>query len=75
MDADEALVHDFCIELHHNRSISDDTYARTLARFGEQGIIDLVAANGYYSFNAMMMNVARTALPAGAKADLLPLPR
>ena len=28
--------------------------------FGEQGIIDLIGVNGYYSFIAMMMNVART---------------
>ena len=28
--------------------------------FGEQGIIDLIGINGYYSFLAMMMNVART---------------
>jgi 4-carboxymuconolactone decarboxylase len=75
MDADEALVHDFCIELHSNKSVSDQTYAKALARFGEQGIIDLVAANGYYTFNAMMMNVARTALPKGAKPDLEAFPR
>ena len=40
---------------------------RALEKFGEQGIIDLTAANAYYTFNAMMLNVARTALPAGAK--------
>ena len=28
--------------------------------FGEQGIIDLIGVNGYYSFLAMMMNVARS---------------
>lgn len=75
MDGDEQLVYDFSIELHHNRCVSDDTYGRALKRFGEQGVIDLVAANAYYTFNAMMMNVARTALPAGAKVDLLPFPR
>lgn len=75
LDGDEQLVYDFCMELHHNKSVCDDTYAQTVARFGEQGVIDLVAANGYYTFNAMMMNVARTALPPGAKADLEPFPR
>ena len=33
---------------------------RALEHFGEKGIIDLVGINGYYSFLAMMMNVART---------------
>jgi 4-carboxymuconolactone decarboxylase len=60
MDEDEAAAYDFSIELHRRRSVSDATYARTLARFGEQGIIDLTGVNGYYSFLAMMMNVART---------------
>ena len=38
--------------------VSDATYARALELFGEQGIIDLIGINGYYSFLAMMMNVA-----------------
>ncbi len=45
---------------------SDATYARVLARFGEQGIIDLVSVSGYYTFLAIVLNVARTALPKGA---------
>ena len=37
--------------------------------------MDLTAVNGYYSFNAMILKVARTALPKGAKAELLPFPK
>jgi len=75
MDADETIIYDFSMELHHNKSVSDATYAKTVQRFGEKGVIDLIAANGYYTFNAMMMNVARTALPKGAAAELEPFPR
>jgi 4-carboxymuconolactone decarboxylase len=60
MKADEAAAYDFSIELHRTRRVSDPTYARALAQFGEQGIIDLIGVNGYYSFLAMMMNVSRT---------------
>lgn len=67
MSADEAIVYDFSIELHRNRRVCDATYARALQRFGEQGVIDLTAINGYYTFLAMTMNVARTPLPAGGK--------
>jgi len=74
MAADEEVVYDFCTELHANKGVSDGTYRRALERFGEQGIVDLVAANGYYAFNAMMLNVARSALPAGAKPELRPFP-
>jgi 4-carboxymuconolactone decarboxylase len=75
LSVDEEVVFDFCTELHTNRSVSDATYQRALETFGEQGIIDLTAVNGYYSFNAMILNVARTALPANAKAELQPFPK
>lgn len=65
MTADEAAAYDFSIELHQRKSVSDATYARALELFGERGIIDLVGLNGYYSFLAMMMNVARTPVDAG----------
>lgn len=60
MTDDEEVVYDFCDEVHRNQSVSDATYARALARFGEQGIIDIVSVNGYYTFFAMVMNVVRT---------------
>ena len=74
MAADEAAAYDFSIELHKNRRVSDATYARALAAFGEQGIVDLIGVNGYYSFLAMMMNVARTAAPPGKVAPLQKFP-
>lgn len=60
MQEDEAVAYDFSVELHRRRSVSDATYARALKLFGEQGVIDLVGISGYYTFNAMMMNVARS---------------
>ena len=60
MKEDEAAAYDFSIELHRTRRVSDATYARALKLFGEQGIVDLIGVSGYYTFNAMMMNVARS---------------
>ena len=74
IDADEELVIDFATELHQNKSVSDATYARALARFGEQGVIDLTAVNGYYTLIAMVLNVARTQLPAGATPQVKAFP-
>src|SRR3712207_5558043 len=48
MDADQRAVYDFAMELHRERSVSDATYAAVVERFGERGLIDLVAACGYY---------------------------
>lgn len=62
---DEAVVHDFCVELHEHKAVSDRTYADALALFGEQGVVDLMGINGYYTFLAMVMNTARTAVPEG----------
>lgn len=63
MLVDEAVVHDFCVELHERREVSDRVYADALALFGEQGVVDLVGINGYYTLLAMVMNVARTRVP------------
>jgi 4-carboxymuconolactone decarboxylase len=75
MSADEEIVHDFCIELHHNRCVTDAAYGRVVSRFGEQGIIDIVGLCGYYTLLGMVMNVARTPLPAGKTPPLAPFPR
>lgn len=70
MLVDEAVVHDFCIELHEAKSVSDRVYADALALFGEHGVVDLMGTNGYYTFLAMVMNTARTAVPAECEARL-----
>ena len=75
MAEDEEAAYDFCIELHLNHSVSDATYARALSTFGEQGIVDMVGLNGYYTLIAMTLNTARTPLPAGASPALAPFPR
>jgi 4-carboxymuconolactone decarboxylase len=74
MDDDESIVYDFCTELHTNQSVSDATYARAVKRFGEQGVVDMTGLAGYYTLIAMIMNVARTPLPAGATPELARLP-
>src|SRR4029453_3046805 len=75
MDADQRLVYEFASELHRDRSVSDATYAAVVERFGEQGVVDLVAACGYYVAVAMTLNVSRVPLPEGVAPPLAPLPR
>lgn len=74
MSSDEELIHDFCTELLKNHSVSDPTYARALARFGEQGTIEMVGVVAYYTFQSMVLNTARTPVPPGAPA-LKPFPK
>lgn len=75
ISTDEQIVYDFCTELHVNKSVSDATYERALKRFGEQGVIDILGINGYYTFLAMIMNGTRTAVPDGKPAPLKPFPK
>jgi 4-carboxymuconolactone decarboxylase len=70
MAVDEALVHDFCVQLHREQRVDDATYAAALAAFGEHGVVDLMGINGYYTFLAMVMNAARTEVPASSAAPL-----
>lgn len=74
MSADEEMIYEFCTELHQNQSVSDATYARVQAKFGEQGIIDLIGVNGYYTFLAMVLNGTRTAVPKNAAPALPAFP-
>jgi 4-carboxymuconolactone decarboxylase len=75
MAEDEAILHDFCVELLQNKGVSDGTYARALANFGEAGVVEAAALEGYYTFLAMVMNVARSPTPANATQKLAPFPR
>lgn len=73
MDADETIVYDFSRELHETQGVSDATYKAALDRFGERGIVDLIAVNGFYVLVSMCLNVDRTPLPAGEREPLAPL--
>ena len=75
MADDEAILYDFCTELLDNQSVSDPTYAKALAKFGEPGVVEAASLEGYYTFLSMVMNTARVALPANAKPQLAPFPR
>jgi 4-carboxymuconolactone decarboxylase len=70
LDDDEAIVYDFSRELHEKQGASDENYRRVLERFGERGVFDLIAVNGFYSLVSMCLNVDRTPLPEGVPLPL-----
>ena len=77
MPEDEEVVYDFCDELHRNQSVSDATYARALAKFGEQGVVDIVGVYGWYSMWALMNKVWQKPAvePQGPAPKLTKFPR
>ena len=70
MSPEEQAVYDFSVELHQNKQVSDASFKAVLDRFGEQGVMDLIAVNGYYTLIAMVLNVDRTPIPGGAPLPL-----
>jgi 4-carboxymuconolactone decarboxylase len=75
MAEDEDVLYTLGDELQRNQSVSDATYARAVAKLGEQGVIDAIGITGYYTMLAMVLNTARTPLPDGTKPALTPFPR
>lgn len=74
MLADQEIVYDFTTELLRNHSVSDPTYARAIARFAEQGTIEMVGVAGYYTYQSMVLNTARTPVTTPPAVLLKPLP-
>jgi 4-carboxymuconolactone decarboxylase len=66
MGPDEEALYDFVTELNHTKRVSDATYNRAVQQFGEQGVIDIVGIQGYYSLLAMTLNVSRIEPPKDA---------
>jgi 4-carboxymuconolactone decarboxylase len=75
MSDDEAIVYELCAELQSNQSVSDPTYARALAKFGEPGVVEIASIQGYYTYLAMVMNAARVGVQPNTKPPLERFPR
>ena len=73
MSADEEMIYDYTAELLKNKRVSDATFNRVSARFGDKGVVDLTGVAGYYTLLAMQLNAAQYKIPDGA-AGLKRLP-
>jgi len=67
---DERVVYDLTLELNHDRTLSDATYRRAMATFGEQVLVELVGAVGFYSMVAMTLNAFAVPVPGTQKPPL-----
>jgi len=72
MSADETVVYDFCNELLTTKNVSDATYNAAAARFGAQGVIDLIGVTGYYVMVSLTLNVAEVPVPPDSTVPALP---
>jgi 4-carboxymuconolactone decarboxylase len=67
MKDDEAIVWEFTTQLRRDHSVDDTIYTRAVDKFGENGVVDLIAVNGYYDVVSMTLNVAHVAPPKDAE--------
>lgn len=70
-DNDARDVYEFTRQLVQFGDVDDEVYSAMMTRWGEVGVVELVAVIGYYSMVAMTLNVHRVPLPAGI-TDTLP---
>lgn len=73
MTEDEEIVYAYVTELQKFHQVSDATFERARARFGDHGIVDIGGIVGYYTLLAIELNAARYPIPAdGKKLPRLP---
>ena len=70
MGREESLVHAFCLQAHTTGRVDDATFAAAKELFGLDGVLELLALNGYYSMMAMVLNSSGIPLPEGAAPPL-----
>src|SRR6201993_5289753 len=68
---DQALAHRVVTELIGTKRLADTTFAEAIARFGEQGIVELGTIVGYYTAIGNSLNAFEVPLPAGAPQPFL----
>ena len=72
MQADEAVVYDFVMELSTKHAVSDETFGRAKQVLGEQQLVDLTAVTGTYVTVAMLLAMAEEGVPPGKETPFAP---
>jgi 4-carboxymuconolactone decarboxylase len=67
---DEKAVYTFCREVHATGRAGEDSFLSIKTRFGLDGVLELVALNGYYTLMAMVLNTAGLPLPGNVEPPL-----
>jgi 4-carboxymuconolactone decarboxylase len=65
---DERLVYDITTELNTTRTLSEASYKRGMEMLGEQTMVELVSAIGFYAMVAMTLNAFAVSVPEGKEA-------
>ena len=70
MKEDEAIIYDLLTEIYRDHAVSDATYAKARAKYGDKGITDIVGLGSYYGVTAMAIIVSNTDTAPGDEPKL-----
>jgi 4-carboxymuconolactone decarboxylase len=70
MKEDEAIIYDLLVEIYRDHAVSDATYAKAKAKYGDKGITDIVGLGSYYGVTAMAIIVSNTDTAQGDEPKL-----
>jgi 4-carboxymuconolactone decarboxylase len=73
MSPDLEAAYNFIDELLTTHQVSDAAFQTAKDKFGEKGVVDMIAVSGWYSLVSMALNVDRYPLANGVKPELMPL--
>ena len=70
MQADEALVYDYCVQLSLNHRVPDALWQKAVDAMGEQAVVDLTVLSGTYVMVSMLLNATQVGIPNGGALPL-----
>ena len=73
MQADEALVYDYCVQLSLNHRVPDALWQKAVDAMGEQAVVDLTVLSGTYVMVSMLLNATQVGIPNGGALPLVVL--
>ncbi len=66
-DAGDQATYQLASEIHQTHQVSQATYDRAVAEFGEMGVAELIGLCGFYGLVSMTLNTFDVELPPGAE--------
>jgi len=72
---DEAALYNLVTEIYRDKKVSDATFQAAIGKFGERGVMEIIAIIGYYDLVSMTLITAQAAPVKDDIPELQPLPK
>jgi 4-carboxymuconolactone decarboxylase len=73
MKDDESALYDLAMALYRDKKVSDSVYKTALDKFGDRGIMDIIAIMGCYDLTSMTLITMQAGAPNDSVPPLPPL--